>query len=698
MRPFLKFLKKQKIQAATGATGKNSQTPTFKIALCGNPNSGKTTLFNLLTGSNQKVGNWPGVTVEQKIGTLKNSDVQIVDTPGVYSLFPFTPDEQVTRNFLLRGNPDLIINVVDVTALERSLFLTSQLAELNVPLVVALNMQDEARAKGIFATKNKLESFFGCKFFEISAAKNLGVAEMTEYCVSQKHFPESKRFAYTADVEKALQRQKAFEEGRAVATTSELTSNVLSAKIAQQRYEQISEIVAQCTSKLPAAKDKSQRITQKIDSVVLNKWLAFPIFAVVMALVFYLSVGGLGGWLTSLINNEFTPWLQKVASNLLEKCAPWLRSLVCDGIICGVMSVLGFLPQITLLFGFIAVLEASGYMSRIAFITDKLLRKIGLGGRSFVSMILGCGCSVPAIMATRTIKNPAERNATVTLTPFMPCSAKLAIISYFTSSLLGGNALFAVSFYFVSILAVILGGLVLKTFRRNKRNAGDAFLMELPAYRLPKLSNVTKQMWERGKAFLVKAGTIIFTASVLLWVLQNFNFRLQAVSKNNSILASIGKFVAPVFAPLGFGDGGCGWQFSVASLTGIASKETVFETLQILLGENVQNSISPLGAYSFTVYNILTVPCIAAVSASFSEQGKKGGAFAVAFQMVCAYVVSLAIYQTGKFARSHPTAFATAICCIVLAVAIGIAVAYLAKRKGCRNCPCQNCAARKKCR
>lgn len=698
MKPFLKFLKKQKIQAATDVTGKNSETPTFKIALCGNPNSGKTTLFNLLTGSNQKVGNWPGVTVEQKIGTLKNSDVQIVDTPGVYSLSPFTPDEQVTRNFLLRGNPDLIINVVDVTALERSLFLTSQLAELNVPLVVALNMQDEARAKGICANKNKLESFFGCKFFEISAAKNLGVAEMTEYCVSQKHFPQSKRFAYTADVEKALQRQKAAEEGRAVATTSELTGNALSTKIAEQRYEQISKIVAQCTTKLPAAKDKSQRITQKIDSVVLNKWLAFPIFAVVMALVFYLSVGGLGGWLTSLINNEFTPWLQKAASNLLEKCAPWLRSLVCDGIICGVMSVLGFLPQITLLFGFIAVLEASGYMSRIAFITDKLLRKIGLGGRSFVSMILGCGCSVPAIMATRTIKNPAERNATVTLTPFMPCSAKLAIISYFTSSLLGGNALFAVSFYFVSILAVILGGLVLKTFRRNKRNAGDAFLMELPTYRVPKLSNVTKQMWERGKAFLVKAGTIIFTASVLLWVLQNFNFRLQAVSKNNSILASIGKFIAPVFAPLGFGDGGCGWQFSVASLTGIASKETVFETLQILLGEKVQNSISPLGAYSFTVYNILTAPCIAAVSASFSEQGKKGGAFAVAFQIVCAYVVSLAIYQTGKFAQRHPTAFATAICCIVLAVAIGIAVTYLAKRKGCRNCPCQNCAACKKCR
>ncbi len=706
---------KRKTQDSFTTSDKNKNN-RYRIALCGNPNSGKTTLFNLLTGSNQKVGNWPGVTVEQKIGILKNTLIEIVDTPGVYSLSPFTPDEQVTRDFLLHGKPDLIIDVVDSTNLERNLFLTSQLAELDAPLVVALNMKDEAQAKGILIDKDVLETFFGCKFFEISAAKNLGIAEMLRYC-SQPQKPHQKYFTFDNEIENLLQTMRHFagnSNGRRVAlelaqsnkplnlrnvsvTETASAENIkqklqkkygaLSAKIAEERYRKISDIVRQATKRSPSAKDNSRKITDKIDRVVLNKWLAFPIFAIIMSLVFYLSIGGLGGWLTKLINEEFTPMLQKVATALLEKSnAQWLRSLVCDGIITGVMSVVGFLPQIMLLFGFISLLEASGYMSRIAFITDKLLRKIGLGGRSFVSMILGCGCSVPAIMATRTIKNPKERNATVTLTPFMPCSAKLAIISFFTSTLLGGNALIAVSFYFVSILAVILGGLALKTFGQNKSDACDIFILELPVYRRPKLTNVAKQMWDRGKAFLVKAGTIIFTASIVLWILQNFNFKLQPVDSGNSILASIGKFIAPIFAPLGFGDGGCGWQFSVATLTGIASKETVFETLQILLSDDVANSITPLGAYSFTVYNVLTVPCIAAVSASFSEQDKKGGIFAVVFQIIVAYSVSLTIYQLGSFAKNNPGTLVTVIGCATIALLLFLAIKKIILHKCCNDC------------
>ena len=621
---------------------KETPKPTVKtkltVALCGNPNCGKTTLFNVLTGSNQKVGNWPGVTVERKIGAYKaNPTVAIVDTPGIYSLSPFTIDEQVAHQYLMEGKPDLIINIVDSTNLERNLFLPSQLMDLDVPVVVALNMQDEAQSKGIQIDSSVLEEKFGCKFFNISASKNQGVEELMNYCTSQTPAPK-KHFVYSDAVEDGVTKLKDLvanrENSRWVALkllekdktiikmcnlsqeeqtkveqinkeAREKFGDIVSARIAEERYGIVSQLVnrAQRIDTAGIKEERAQRITQKIDKIVLNKWLAFPIFAVIMALVFYISIGGLGGFLTDLINDGFTPWLQNTINGWFANAQniEWLRSLIVDGIIAGIMSVVSFVPQIMLLFGFIAVLEASGYMSRIAFITDRLLNKIGLGGRSFVSMILGCGCSVPAIMSTRTIKNINERNATITLTPFMPCSAKLAIISFFTTHLLGGNALFAVSFYFLSIFAVILGGLIMKVFRRRKTNASDTFIMELPTYRAPTVGNVAKQMWDRGKAFLIKAGTIIFTASVLLWLLQSFNWRFEMVATDQSMLASIGKLIAPIFIPLGFNDGGCGWQFAISTLTGIAAKETVVTTLQILLPEGIDNSISALGAYSFVV-------------------------------------------------------------------------------------------------
>lgn len=647
---------------------------TFTVALVGNPNSGKTTLFNLLTGSDQKVGNWPGVTVERKTGFLRNSSVAIVDTPGVYSLLPYTPEESVTRNYIASASPDLILNVVDSTDPERSLFLTSRLSETGVPMLVALNMSDEARQKGIVLNTKILEKEFHCKFFEISAAKNIGTDALSGY-IRQ----------LAAQKEKATplghRQNKAFVNAE---KSDELCRDI------EEKYRKISRVVrlARKTAATPREK-QAQNLTRRIDAVVLNRWLALPIFALVMTLVFCLSIGGPGGLLTNLVNNELTPRLQTVLARALAD-VPQLSSLVTDGIVAGVMSVASFLPQIMLLFGFIAALEASGYMARIAFITDKFLNKVGLGGRSFVSMVLGCGCSVPSIISTRTIRSEDERNATITLAPFVPCSAKLAIISFFTAKIFGNVPFVAVSFYFVSIAAAIIGGWALKLF--GKKDNDDAFVLELPDYRAPTLRNITKQMWERGKAFLTKAGTTVFAASIALWVLQNFDFRLQSAEESQSMLASIGKFVAPLFYPLGFNDNGCGWQFAVACLSGIAAKETVFETLQILLPQGVENCISPLGAYVFVIYNILTVPCIAAISASFAEQGRKKGLFSAAFQCATAYLLSMTIYQLGKSVQADPSAIVAPLCIAAIAFGFALSAKHLPPRRACHDC--DHCAYR----
>ena len=665
--------------------------PTLTIALCGNPNSGKTTLFNKLTGSNQKVGNWPGVTVEQKKGFCKSRpDIAIVDTPGVYSLSPYATDERITGEYLLNGKPDVILNVVDATNLERSLLLTTQLLELDTPLIVALNMQDEALTKGITVNESKLEKFFGCKFVPISAAKGDGMQKLIDCLSDLSCAKHGNRLRFNNEIENELKRiaeTKQFaDNGRWRAITSDTAQ---STQIIEERYRQIESIVASVqTVDKTAEKSKRAKLTNKIDNVVLNKWLAFPIFFIAMAIIFYLSIDGLGGMLTELINDKLTPLLKTTATKLLTTAsAPWLTSLVTDGIISGVMSVVGFTPQIMILFGCISALEASGYMSRIAVITGRLLNKIGLAGRSFVSMILGCGCSVPAIMSTRTIKNVNERNATITLAPFVPCSAKLAVISFFTAKIFNGNALFAISFYIVSILAVIIGGLVLKLFNRSK-NDSDAFVMELPEYRLPQAANVLKQMWERGKAFLLKAGTVILTASIILWLLQNFNFRFEFAETDNSILAEIGKFISPVFTPLGFNDRGYGWQFSVATLTGIFAKETVVTTVGILLPAAPSECISPLGAYCFVTYNLLTVPCIAAVSASFTEQGGlKNGSKSMLFQIATAYVITLTIYQIGTLFAKYRQAAIIAITVICIAVIFALSVVYaFKKRKCCYDC------------
>lgn len=631
-------------------------------ALCGNPNSGKTTLFNRLTGSNQKVGNWAGVTVERKQGTcVLNRDITIVDTPGVYSLTPYSPDEQITVNYLSVGKPDLIINIVDATNLERNLLLTTQLLDTNIPVVVALNLKDEAEAKGITVSPQALSSQLKCPVFYISAAKNIGIDELIKHCSRPLNKTE-RDIPFPADI--------------------------------TERYSTITKIVSiarqvDADPTLHAARN----ITAKIDKFALNKWLAFPAFFAVMTAVFYLSIGSVGKWLTDLINMYVTPLLQRcVADALAPVKIPWLTSLVCDGIISGVMSVAGFVPQIMILFGCISALEASGYMSRIAFITDRALNKIGLGGRSFVSMVLGCGCSVPAVVSARTIKNADERNATIALTPFVPCSAKLAVISFFTSTMFDGNALFAMGLYALSGLSVIIGGLVFKLLHKQKRG-NEAFIMELPDYRLPTLKNITKQMWERGKAFLIKAGTVIFASSVVLWAMQNFNFQLEKVTADQSILSCIGKFIAPLFTPLGFCDKGCGWQFSVATLSGIVAKETVVTTLEILLPAGVQYGISRLGAFCFVLYNLLTAPCIATLSATFTEQGVKQGAKTVAFQVTTAYVATLITYQIGRLAQSYAEIFAALAIAACVSATVALSVRRFAKHgcSGCSRGDCRNC-------
>ncbi len=652
----------------------------YTIALCGNPNCGKTTLFNLLTGMNQKVGNWPGVTVEHKSGTCKlNNSLCITDTPGIYSLLPYTPDEQVSCDFLSHGNPSLILNVVDCTSLQRSLFLTTQLLELEIPLIVALNMSDEAELLGIEIDANKLSEEFGVPFAKISAAKNTGIEPLIQLC------------------EKSVHRQHA---RHALGSTAK--SDAFTEADARKRYEKIASVLNKSTSRTAtdAKITKRKKLSEKIDAIVLNKWLAFPVFALVMTAIFYLSAGGPGAFLTKYISNSATPLLQTAASQLFSQIgSPQLASLVSDGIVAGVMSVVSFLPQVLILFGLISALEASGYMSRIALITDRALRSIGLNGRSFVSLFLGCGCSVPAIFSARTIKNSREKEATITLTPFMPCSAKLAIIAYFTANLFEGNALIAVSFYFLSLLAIALGGLMLKLFHKQDHNA-LAFALELPVYRLPKFSNVAKQMYERGKSFLTKAGTVIFAASVVLWFLQHFDVRLQWTVAENSILATVGKIIAPLFYPLGFNDAGCGWQFAIATLSGISAKETVVTTLQLLLPTDARQCISDLGAYSFVVYNLLTAPCIAAISASFSEQGIKSALRSLLFQTTTAYCISLAIYQFGSAYLLNPQVFATTTICVAIATLTILAIAFMLKTNGsCKNCRrCTNCNRTHNCR
>ena len=770
----------------------------IRIALAGNPNSGKTTLFNALTGSNQFVGNWPGVTVEKKEGKLKkHSDVKIVDLPGIYSLSPYTLEEVVARNFLLEERPDAILNIIDGTNLERNLYLTTQLTELGIPVVVAVNMMDVVQKNGDRINVEALSTALGCKVVEISALKGTGVKEAAEAAVeAAKGAVTVPQHSFSGAVEHALahieeaavhdlpaEQQhwyaiKIFERDEKVLEKLKLPADV-SAHIEQdiqdaekeldddaesiitnERYVYIASVIKSCYQKKSKAKLTT---SDKIDRVVTNRWLALPIFAVVMILVYYVSVTTVGTWATDWANDgvfgdgwhlwggaayeeaaedyvipgaeteafleaaaaagavdeaasieEETVLIPEIAQNvtatavlyddegnvtdeipvdyatyleasqveepdpadygvwvpgipvLVESgltainCADWLQGLILDGIVGGVGAVLGFVPQMLVLFIFLAFLESCGYMARVAFVMDRIFRKFGLSGKSFIPMLIGTGCGVPGIMASRTIENERDRRMTIMTTTFIPCGAKLPIIALIAGALFDGAWWVSPSAYFIGVAAIIVSGIMLK---KTKLFSGDPapFVMELPAYHWPTVGNVLRSMWERAWSFIKKAGTVILLSSIVLWFLQAFGVENGSFGMvedlNNSVLAVIGSGIAWIFTPLGWGN----WQSAVATITGLIAKENVVGTFGVLFGgfdevaengwqiwENMRQVYTPLSAYSFLIFNLLCAPCFAAMGAIKREMNNgKWTAFAIAYQCVFAYAVSLIVYQLG---------------------------------------------------
>lgn len=665
----------------------------YLLALAGNQNSGKTTLFNALTGSNQHVGNFPGVTVEKKEGQiLKHKNMSLVDLPGIYSLSPYTSEEVVTRDFILKENPQAIINIVDATNIERNLYLTLQLMELGKPMVIALNMMDEVRASGNSIDVKKLSEHLGVPVVPIAASKNEGVSDLIAVIerIASESTPPPKLDFCVGEVHKAIHsiahiiEDKAKKAGyplRFAATKlvegDSITADTLGmapsemhiihhivrsmetalrtdreAALADMRYSYIEKICSECVVKHQETHEQVR--SEKIDRLLTHKYLGIPIFLLIMLLIFALTFSVLGAPLQDLLQMGIDYVTDGLSNALIvADVSPWLHSLVVDGICAGVGSVLSFLPIIVLLFFFLSLLEDSGYMARVAFVMDKLLRKIGLSGRSFVPMLIGFGCSVPAIMATRTLSSERDRKMTIVLTPFMSCSAKLPIYGMITMAFFPNHAaLVMIALYVTGIIVAILSGLLLKNtlFKGNP----VPFVMELPAYRMPSGKSVVLHMWQKAKDFLRKAFTIIFIAAIVIWFLQSFDWSLNMVSDSaESILASIGSVVAPLFIPLGFND----WRASTALIAGFTAKEAVVSTLTVLTGAAGESQLSlalqgiftPLSAYAFLAFSILYMPCVAAFASTKRELGSYRSAIgAAAYQTGVAYIVAMLIFQIGR--------------------------------------------------
>lgn len=697
------------------------------IALAGNPNCGKTTLFNALTGSNQFVGNWPGVTVEKKEGKLKgHKDVTITDLPGIYSLSPYTLEEVVARNYLINERPDAILNIVDGTNIERNLYLSTQLMELGIPVIMAVNMMDIVEKNGDKIHIDKLAKSLGCEVVEISALKGTGVQKAAEKAVviaekKNRNIPVHK---FASEVEAVLEsieeklsgivpeEQKRFFAIKLLERDDKISEQVsnlpdVSAEIAKieeemdddtesiitnERYVYISSIIDHCFTR--GKKDKVTT-SDKIDRIVTNRFLALPIFAVIMFIVYYVSVTTVGTWATDWANDGVfgdgwslfglvdVPGVPVVIGNLLDavNCAPWLEGLILDGIVAGVGAVLGFVPQMLVLFIFLAFLESCGYMARVAFIMDRIFRKFGLSGKSFIPMLIGTGCGVPGVMASRTIENDRDRKMTIMTTTFIPCGAKLPIIALIAGALFGGASWVAPSAYFVGIAAIICSGIILK---KTKMFSGEPapFVMELPAYHMPTVSNVLRSMWERGWSFIKKAGTVILLSTIVVWFTSYFGwvdgqFRmLEDLELDHSILARVGSAVAWIFAPLGWGN----WKSAVAAITGLVAKENVVGTFGILYGfsevaENgteiwgsLAGSMTAVAAYSFLVFNLLCAPCFAAMGAIKREMNNaKWFWFAIGYQTLLAYVVSLCVYQIGTLVTAGTFGIGTIVAFLLVA-------------------------------
>lgn len=663
------------------------------LALAGNQNCGKTTLFNCLTGSNQHVGNFPGVTVEKKEGPIKgHKDMVLVDLPGIYSLSPYTSEEVVTRDFLLKEHPKAVINIVDATNIERNLYLSLQLMELGIPMVIALNMMDEVRASGNSIDVKLLSAHLGVPVIPISAGKNEGISDLLNAVIETVRHPKPPvrmdfcrgevhkaihsiahiiedqaktagyplRFAATKLVEGDELMMKALhltlDQKHILDHVVENMEKALDidreAALADMRYTYIEEICRDCVVKHRETKEQVR--SEKIDRLLTHKYLGIPIFLGIMLLIFWLTFSVLGAPLQDLLDSWIgmgTDWLEGVL--ISAGTSEWVRSLLIDGVCAGVGSVLSFLPIIVLLFFFLSLLEDSGYMARVAFVMDKMLRKIGLSGRSFVPMLIGFGCSVPAIMATRTLSSDRDRKMTIVLTPFMSCSAKLPIYGMITMAFFpkqGGIVMF--SLYVLGMVVAILSGLLLKStiFKGNP----VPFVMELPSYRMPALRGVLMLMWEKAKDFIRKAFTIIFVAAIVIWFLQSFDWSLNWVEDStDSILASIGSVIAPLFIPLGFDD----WRASTALITGLTAKESVVSTLTVLTGAASDAQLSavlhtiftPVSSISFLAFTVLYMPCVAAFAATKRELGSLRAAVATAaYQTSVAYIAAFVIFQFGQ--------------------------------------------------
>ena len=776
---------------------------SIKIALAGNPNSGKTTLFNGLTGSNQFVGNWPGVTVEKKEGKLKgHKDVTITDLPGIYSLSPYTLEEVVARNYLINEKPDVILNIVDGTNIERNLYLSTQLIELGIPVVMAVNMIDIMEKSGDKISIKDLKESLGCEVVEISALKGKGIKEAANKAVELAKKPNheivhkfdkkvedaiekvEEKIAFDIPREqqrffaiKLLERDDKIKEQ--MKTVPDVENEIKQLEdafdddtesiITNERYTYISSVIGKCVSK----GNKGELTTSdKIDKIVTNRWLALPIFAVVMFIVYYVSVTTVGTWATDWANegvfgdgwhlfgigtssyenasgdyekqtaavdafvaeagvsditakaelededgkvtdkfdvtvNDFktateaeepdpadygvwVPGVPVLIGNLLDSlnCADWLSGLILDGIVAGVGAVLGFVPQMLVLFIFLAFLESCGYMARIAFIMDRIFRKFGLSGKSFIPMLIGSGCGVPGIMASRTIENDRDRKMTIMTTTFVPCGAKLPIIALIAGAFFNNSGWVSTSAYFVGIAAIICSGIILK---KTKMFAGDPapFVMELPSYHWPTLGNVLRSMWERGWSFIKKAGTIILLSTIILWFLMSFGWvdgkfgMLEAEQLNDSILASIGSVIAPIFTPLGWTKAGEGWKMAVAPITGLIAKENVVATFGMLFGfaevaedgteiwGNLAQVMTPIAAYGFLVFNLLCAPCFAAMGAIKREMNNTKWFFtAIGYQTILGYLVALCIYQIGTLVTAGTFGIGTVVAFVIVLVFI----------------------------
>lgn len=697
---------------------------SIKIGLAGNPNCGKTTMFNNLTGAKQYVGNWPGVTVEKKSGKIKGyKDVELVDLPGVYSLSPYTLEEVVTRNFMIDERPDVIINIIDASNIERNLYLTTQILELGIPTVIALNMMDVIEKRGDIIDIDKLSKALGCPVVKTSALKGNGTKEVAIKAIEIAKNNKSNNFnmSFSKEVKEALDDIKSLIKSNNI-NYSGITEQWIAIKVFERDSdfinkitldknikEKIESIIVKCekefdddsegiitgeryefigslVSKVVKKKNTSKHtVSDKIDKIVTNRILALPIFALIMWAVYYIAVSSLGAILTDWTNDTlFGEIIGENVAAFLENIgtAPWLQGLINDGIIGGVGAVLGFVPQIMLLFFLLSLLEDCGYMARIAFIMDRILRKFGLSGKSFIPVLISSGCGVPGIMATRTMENDKDRKLTIMLTTFIPCGAKLPIIALFAGAIFGGASWVAPVIYFLGIFMIIICGIILNKTKAFKGEAAP-FVMELPQYHIPSMKGVLIHMWDRGKAFIIKAGTIIFVACAVIWFTSSFNWTLQMVDAQDSILASVGKVIAPIFAPLGFGN----WQSAVSTVSGLVAKENVVGTFGVLFGiaeaaEDTPALLTQIGTMftsasglAFIAFNMLNAPCFAAIGAIRREMGSwKWMWITVGFQTLTAYIVALVINQVGSLLLGEGSVIGAVASILIAVLAILIAI------------------------